>query len=409
MTTVHETSTANKLAIIGGTPVRSAALPVWPLLPSKEALHELDLLLNGRLGPVNARADSMAQKRMFEENFAAWCQTRFAVAVSTGTAALDLAVDALHLEPGGVVVAANYGHPSTIRQAAKNHELLLLDVDPETLCLSPAELDNAFPREPVRCVITTHFAGQMGGIISLAALCSRMGVPLIEDASHAHGAITAARRSGSIGDIGAFSLHATKNLSCGEGGILTCSREELFRQVWRDHDIGRDQGSNPYDFGALGGNYRMPEMNALLARHRLVELDQENRTRMANMARLRSLVPVNSPLEFLPVGADVEIHGYHLVAARYRPQFCHNLSRGRFVLALCAEGIPCNTGWPALLSNIPAVKPFVKRTSTPVAERALSESVWLDQRLLLEEDGVHQIAEAIAKIAQLGWTLRRGR
>jgi dTDP-4-amino-4,6-dideoxygalactose transaminase len=367
VTTVHETSTANKLAIIGGTPVRSAALPVWPLLPSKEALHELDLLLNGRLGPVNARADSMAQKRMFEENFAAWCQTRFAVAVSTGTAALDLAVDALHLEPGGVVVAANYGHPSTIRQAAKNHELLLLDVDPETLCLSPAELDNA------------------------------------------HGAITAARRSGSIGDIGAFSLHATKNLSCGEGGILTCSREELFRQVWRDHDIGRDQGSNPYDFGALGGNYRMPEMNALLARHRLVELDQENRTRMANMARLRSLVPVNSPLEFLPVGADVEIHGYHLVAARYRPQFCHNLSRGRFVLALCAEGIPCNTGWPALLSNIPAVKPFVKRTSTPVAERALSESVWLDQRLLLEEDGVHQIAEAIAKIAQLGWTLRRGR
>ena len=352
----------------------------------------------------------MERKQLFEQAFAAYCGTSFAIAVNSGTTALDLCIDALDLEPGGVVVASSYGHPSTIRQACKRHRLLLVDVSAATLCLSAEATSAALESGlPVRCVITTHFAGQPGNVEHLAAVCRRAGVPLIEDASHAHGARVNGRSSGSFGDFGAFSLHATKNLAVYEGGVITCSDEALFRRVWRDHDIGRDAAAKPYDFVALGGNHRMGEATALMARHRLMQLEAQNARRAAGYAKLRAMLPAGSALELLPVEPGVEVHALHLVAARYRPEACSNLSRGRFVLALSAEGIACNAGWPCLLSEIAPVRPFCEAVDTPVAARAVTESVWLDQRLLLEEDGPQQIVDAILKIQSLSWQLRRGR
>lgn len=399
---------ADRLALRGGSPVRAEPLPPWPLPDRPETVEAVAALLSGRAtAKAGNRLASTEQKELFEKSFADYCGTRFAVAVSTGTVALDLSIEALALPTGGVVIAANYGHPSTVRRAAQSHRLLLLDVAADSLCLSPDELAEALPRYDVRCVITTHFAGQPGGIERIASLCEGAGVPLIEDASHAHGAAVNGRRVGSFGKLGCFSLHSTKNLAAGEGGIITTWDEECFPNLWRSHDIGRNPDSSPYDFVALGGNYRLAEINALLALHRLNDLEKQNAKRMAAAEALRGQMPADCPLELLPLERGVELHAYHLLVARYRPEHCSNLSRARFILAMCAEGILCNAGWPAPLSKIGALKPHVESHNTPVADGFINDSVYIDQRLLLEEDGVGQILEALAKIKALAGTMRR--
>ena len=383
----------------GGQPVRREALPIWPLPLSPEDRGAVaELLGGGSADDIRERVRRMEHKRAFEAAFAELCGTAHAVAVSTGTTALDLAIDALDLAEAGVVVAADYGHPSTVRQAARRHRLRLVDVEPETLCLSPRAVARALDAGDVRCVITTHLAGDLGAVAAIEEMCARAGVPLIEDASHAHGARGEGRCAGAFGAFGCFSLHETKNLPVGEGGILTVRDEKLFEALWRGHDIGRDPGAAPYDFVALGGNHRLGEIASLIGRIRLRELDAQCETRMAAATRLRALAPADGPLHFAAPGPGTTRHGYHFVPARYRPEHCGNLSRKRFILAMCAEGIPCNPGWPSRLSDIPAIRAHAEPADTPVAASALAETVWFDQRLLLVEGGPEQILQAAAKI-----------
>jgi dTDP-4-amino-4,6-dideoxygalactose transaminase len=387
-----------KLRLLGGSPTRDEPLPPWPSL-SEEAASELaSLVAHGpwALGQKNSPAGGK-YKALFEEGFAALCGTRFALAVSTGTTALDMAVEALGLKPGGLVVAANYGHPATIRRAAQSHRLLLLDVRRDTLCLDPAQLEAALGRDP-RCVITTHFAGQPGGVEEIAALCREARVPLIEDASHAHGATVRGRVAGSFGDVGCFSLHATKNLPAGEGGIITLDDEELYRRLWREHDLGRDRGEGPYCFSTLGGNHRMSEVHALLALSGLPRLKDESARCSAAVEELRRRLGDGGPLELLAVEPGVDLHTYHLVVTRYRPERCRGLSRKRFILAMCAEGIPCNSGWPATLAGLPFIRPLAEPHATPEADRSLGETVWFDRGLFLQEEGVGQLVAAVEKI-----------
>lgn len=397
---------SERLALRGGTPVRSEALPRWPPAPSEEALQELEELLTAPAVPGKPRAPwQMEQKRRFEEAFAAYCGTCHAIGVSSGTSALDLVVEALDLPADGVVVAANYGHPSTVQRAATRHRLRLLDVDPHTLCLAPAEVEEALGRGDVCCVLTTHFAGQPAGARALAELCATAGVPLVEDAAHAHGALAEGRRAGSFGLAGCFSLHGTKNLAGGEGGAVTTSDPELQRKIWRLHDIGRDPGSAPYDFVARGGNHRLSEPCALLARHHLLRLEAENRRRCDAAERLRRELGDDGPLRLQAPGGEVERHVYHLVPARYQPEACGGLSRKRFLLALAAEGIAAQAGWPSVLSRLEPFVAVAEPYETPVAEAACRESLWLDQRLLLVDDGVEQILEAVDKVRRLAGTV----
>lgn len=391
------------LRLLGGAPTRHEPLPAWPRLDEETAAELVKLIADGpwALGQKNSPVGGK-YKALFEEKFATLCGTRFALAVSSGTTALDLAVEALQLRPGGFIVASNYGHPATIRKAAQSHRLLLLDVQPDTLCLDPDQLANVLHLD-IRCVITTHFAGQPGGIERLSALCQEAKIPLIEDASHAHGATVGKRVAGSFGDIGCFSLHATKNLPAGEGGIITLDDEEIYKRLWRAHDLGRDKGQGPYDFSMLGGNYRMSEVHALLATAGLLHLKAESERCMAAAEELRRRLDQDGPFKLLTVEPDVTLHPYHLLAGRYDPEGCGGLSRKRFILALCAEGIPANAGWPSTLCNLEFLKPLSEPHPTPTAERAVAETVWIDRALLLQENGVEQIVEAIEKIeAQAG-------
>jgi dTDP-4-amino-4,6-dideoxygalactose transaminase len=389
----------SKLRLKGGKAVRTE--PVLPLT-QELAPAGLELLRAALSGPWALGQPGCPPKgilkRQFETRFADLVGVQHAIAVSSGTAALDLAVEALSLPTGGVIVAANYGHPSTVRQASLTHQLALLDVDPRTLCLAAGEVEEWLRTNTVRCVITTHFAGQAGGVSELVELCQRHGVPLIEDASHAHGARAFDRSAGNFGALGCFSIHASKNLPAAEGGVITTNSDALYGRLWRAHDLGRDVGAGAYDFSTLGGNYRLSEIHAALALAALPDIVRRAERRMARVERFAHQLGESGALKVLPLESGTEVHAYHLVVARYHPEACAGLSRRRFLLALSAEGIPCSAGWPALLSAHPGLVSRAVRHETPVAKEAVESTVWLPGRVFDDDGTAAQALEAVNKV-----------
>jgi dTDP-4-amino-4,6-dideoxygalactose transaminase len=394
---------ADVLALRGGTPVRPAPPPLWP--PQLDAVQADELLDRLQYAPSSTRQHVC--KSAFEKEFAVYCGVRHAVAVNSGTTALDLAVHALALPADSVVVAADYGHPSTIHYAARHHRLRLVDIAADSCCLDPDAVAAALEDGGVGCVLTTHFAGQPAGVTALAELCARYAVPLIEDAAHAHGAKVAGKRAGAFGAFGCFSLHDTKAVPAGEGGVVVTDDEALVQKVWQLHDIGRSAGAQPYDFIGLGGNFRLSEIGATLASLRLRRLQSDMARREAAAEQVRRQLPRDAPVALLPRAPGIEAHGYHFLATRYRPEYCHNLTRTRFILAVNAEGIPCNPGWPRPLHALPGIRSDT--VETPKTTAAIAEAVWFDQRLLLDPDGPGQIVEAVLRVQKLAHTLTRSR
>jgi len=393
----------DKVSRASGTAVDQVhRVPDWPPPLGEAFYRELSLLISnpsqGETG-YSARAPRK-QKQLFENHFAQICGRRFAIGVNSGTSALDLSVEALDLPPGKIIVAADYGHPSSIRYAASRVGIQLIDISPDTLCIDPERLADILAGDEVGAVIFTSLGGVRGRIEHIADICRAANVALIEDVSHAHGANFNGKLAGSFGDIACFSLHATKNISCGEGGMICCDNELLYRKIWQAHDIGRDINDSPYQFRTLGGNFRLSEIAALEGTHRLRYLSEHLMIRNIAAKAITEILGENRCLKPLKVD-DVDIPAWHIFPVWYRPEMCGNMSRKRFIMSLCAQGIPCNGGWPQPLSAIEAVRKLSSRAiDNPVARYACKNTVWIDTRFFFIDQCVDKFIAALESIEQ---------
>ena len=225
----------------------------------------------------------------FESAFAARTGAAEAVAVSSGTAALHLAVAALGIGPGDEVIV-----PSLTFAASANCVVycgatpVFADVDPETLLLDVADAERRItPR--TRAILAVDYAGQPCDYAALRALTAAHGLALIADASHSLGATDRDRSVGSLADLSCFSLHPVKHITTGEGGVVTTDDTDLARRlrVLRNHGIGTDHrqraenGAWFYEMTELGFNYRLTDFQCALGVSQLrkltgwIELRQE--------------------------------------------------------------------------------------------------------------------------------------
>src|ERR1700748_1875702 len=177
----------------------------------------------------------------FEEKFADWCGTDFCVGVSSGTAALELALRALGIGAGDEVVVPTNSFIATAEAvSAVGATPVLVDVDEASSVITAAIVEAALTPK-TRCVIPVHLYGRTVEMGPLADLCRANGIYLVEDACQAHGSIYEGRRAGAIGDVGCFSFYPTKNLGAwGDGGALVTDDEEIAAQValLRSHGEG---------------------------------------------------------------------------------------------------------------------------------------------------------------------------
>jgi perosamine synthetase len=287
----------------------------------------------------------------FELAVADFCSAPFAAAVSSGTAGLHCAMQALNIGPGDEVITTPLTFAATANCVLyQGATPVFADVDPGALLLDPAAVRRAVtPR--TRAIIAVDYAGQPCRYDELRAVADECGLALVADACHSLGASYRGRPVGTLADITVFSFHPVKHITTGEGGMVLCARADLDHRVRqaRNHGITvdfrarADAGAHGYDIGFLGHNYRLPDINCGLGLSQLAKLPgflERRRTLAETYRRLLAPVPGLEPLALRP---DV-LHAYHLFVVRVAPDAA--LDRDALFAALRDRGIGVNVHYP---------------------------------------------------------------
>jgi dTDP-4-amino-4,6-dideoxygalactose transaminase len=219
----------------------------------------------------------------FEQTVADYVGTKYAIAVSNCTAALHLALLALDVRPGDLVVVTTYSWIATANVIELcGAQPVFVDIQPDTFNMSPEHLDetlkhlqsNAKTSSQVKAILPVHTFGQMANMSTIMALAEHYDVPVIEDAACALGAKWDGRQAGTWGKMGCFSFHPRKAITTGEGGMITTNDPELAYRLRALRNHGQDPDALTPDFILPGFNYRMTEFQAALGQTQMRKLDR---------------------------------------------------------------------------------------------------------------------------------------
>jgi dTDP-3-amino-3,4,6-trideoxy-alpha-D-glucose transaminase len=322
----------------------------------------------------------------FEGAFASFCGTEYAAGVSSGTAALEIALLALGIGPGDEVIVPTYSFIATAEAVSTvGATPVIVDVDPETALLTAATVEQALT-ERTRCVIPVHLFGRPVDMDPILALCRERGIAVVEDACQAHGALYRGRPVGSLGDAGCFSFYPTKNLGgWGDGGALVTSDPALDAKV----RLLRSHGEGTRHHHELAtGTHRLDTLQAAILEVKLRHLPAWNQRRRDAADALRSGLAGGDVIAPAAAAADSD-HVYHLFVVR---------SRERDALRdhLDACGVASAIHYPTPIHLQPAYAELgLGLGSLPVAERLASENCSLPLFPAIED---WHIAETVAAV-----------
>jgi dTDP-4-amino-4,6-dideoxygalactose transaminase len=397
-----------RLALLGGRPVRTRPFPAWPIFGRTEEARLLRTLRSGQWGRLHGD-----EVRRFEERFAAMHGCRHGIAVANGTVSLRLALIAAGLRAEDEVIVPPYTFFSTASAVVEaNMVPVFADVDLASFNLAPEAVEAAITAR-TRAVIPVHFGGQPADMAAIMRLARKRNLLVIEDAAHAHGARYRDRPAGSLGHLASFSFQSSKNLTCGEGGIITTNDDDLAERCRSLHNCGRVPGGVWYEHHVISGNYRLGEFQGAVLNAQLDRLDAQTNTRDRNGRYLASRLAALPGLHPQKRPAACTRHSYHLFMLRLDgPAF--GAPRAAVIEALRAEGIPCSAGYGFSLPQQPmfrakAFGPYLQeararldysRANVPNSDLICREQgVWFEQSLLLgRRPDIEDIARAFEKI-----------
>jgi dTDP-4-amino-4,6-dideoxygalactose transaminase len=250
--------------------------PGLDLLGAEELAEVADVLRSGHLARYGPEDDSFPAKvRRFEELVSELSETRYALAVNSGTSGLFLALVALGIGPGDEVIVPGFTFVATISSVVyARARPVLAEVD-ESFDLDPVDVEARItPR--TRAIIAVHMLGNPARLDELKAVASRHGLALIEDAAQAFGATYCGRWVGGHADAGVYSFNEFKTITCGDGGMLVTNDEDVYRRAFAMHDQGHSPNRRGIEVGNrpfLGLNFRMTELQGavLLAQVRRID------------------------------------------------------------------------------------------------------------------------------------------
>jgi len=304
----------------------------------------------------------------FEEQFASFCQSKYAIGVGSGTEALWLALLALGIGRGDEVITV----PNTFIATVEAISLcgatpVFVDVDEQSYTMNPDLLEEAIT-ERTKAVLPVHLYGQTADLAPIMEIARKHGLYVIEDACQAHGARYRGRRAGSIGDAGCFSFYPGKNLGAyGEAGGVVTDNPELTSKIRMLRDHGQ---SRKYCHEVIGVNSRMDGLQGVVLGVKLRHLPSWNaeRRRIAEIYR-EQLSGVDGVI--LPTEMDYAQHIYHIYAVRVR-------NRDAFMASLTENGIGCGIHYPVPVHLQQAYNFMgMKKGKFPVAEKCADEVVSL--------------------------------
>lgn len=401
----------SQLALLGGKPAKTKPFPQWPQFDDAErkALNEV---LESRVWWRTPGTKTLE----FERAFAKFHGARHGIAVTNGTAALEVTMAALGIGAGDEVIVPNFTFVATASAVLFANALpVLVDVDPGTYCIDARLAETAISSR-TKAIVAVHMGGHPADLDALSDLARHKRVTLIEDSSHAHASEWRGKHIGTFGAAGTFSFQSSKLMTAGEGGMII-SNDDLFERNARSvHDCGRMPGEWFYSHFIYGSNYRLSEWQGAVLTTQLSRLDEQTRRRHQNARLLdRELknVPGITPQHF---DQRCTRNGQYAYIFHVDSKHFAGISTERFIEAMNAEGIPNQASYPPLhelhmfrnneyrkrLSGEQREEEhrFLKQ-SFPNTQRAAWETVWIPQPALLgDEHDMHEIVAVIRKIQQ---------
>ena len=325
--------------------------------------------------------------RDFEERFAAFVGAPHAVATSSGTTALHLALLAIGLEPGDEVIVPSFTFTASASAIAHaGGRPVFADVDREYYTLDPTAIESLITPK-TRAIMPVSLYGQPADMPAILDIAERHGLPVVEDACQAHGATLHGRAAGAWG-IGAFSFYPTKNMTTGEGGIITADDAALAERA----RLLREHGMRVrYQPEILGYNFRMTDIHASIGLAQLEKLPAANERRRAIARRYdRELSGVMTPKV-----RDGAVHAYHQYTLRV-PE------RDRFGELLAERGVGSNVYYPVPIHRQRPFAGFADRgVDLPVTETLTAEILSIPIYPTLTDDEVATIIGAVNEVAAI--------
>lgn len=365
--------------------MEDGALPLFDLARQWPRLREDALAVFERVASAGA-FNLGAELEAFEAEWAAYCGTRHAVGVSSGTAAIELALRALGVGAGDEVITVAHTFVATVEAiAATGARPVLVDIDPATRCIDPAAARTAVgPR--TAAVVPVHLYGRLAPMAELRGL----GVPIVEDAAQAHGATQDGRRAGSLGIAGCFSFYPTKNLGAmGDGGAVVSDDQDVAAAV----RSLRHHGSAPDDANRherCGGTERLDNLQAAILQLKLRRLEADNDQRRRIAARYRELLaglPLELPPDDPPGGRSV----YHLFVVELD-------TRDAVRAELHAHGVLVGVHYPTPVHLQPAWRWLgLGPGDLPATERAAARALSLPVFPAMRDEEVDRVVVALER------------
>ncbi|MGQ9680173.1 MAG: DegT/DnrJ/EryC1/StrS family aminotransferase [Candidatus Bathyarchaeia archaeon] len=376
-----------KLAIHGGEPVSKRMIPIAKPVFSEKTIKDVsDILKSGfiRQGP---------RTREFEERFSEKTGAKYACAVSTGTAALHIAYLST-INPGDEIIVPSFTFFATASMVLHSKgRPVFADIDPETFLIDPEDVLEKITDE-TKAIVPVHLFGNAANMNALNELAEDHHLVIISDSAQAHGTVYEGRDIGSYDALNCYSFYPTKSMTTGEGGMITTNDERLWElaKLLRNHgDDGR------YHHVALGLNYRMTEISAVIGLNQLEELDENlaKRRRVGKILRgsiekIEGLTPqrvedkVNHSYSYFSLTMDLS-------------QF--RCTRNQFIEALKAENIDCAVHYPLPLSKQPAITAIMNPSECPISEDVSRRIFSIPMHPELSDEDLRLIIRGIEKVA----------
>jgi perosamine synthetase len=327
----------------------------------------------------------------FEKKFADYCGTTHAVAINNGTAALHAALLAADIGPGDEVIVPSFTFFATASAVSMTGaKPVFVDVNEKTFCIDPAQVKNNITPK-TKAVIGVHLFGQPFDIEGIKQVCESHNLILVEDAAQAQGAMWNGEKAGAMGHMGCFSFYATKNMTTGEGGMVTTSDKVLNERLRLLINHGQ---SEKYLHTRIGYNYRLTDVAAAIGIVQLKKLEKFNTRRRKNAEYFDTHISVKGLIT--PVVAPGMHHVYHQYVVRLTDEF--PLKRADLMEYLKVKGIGTAVHYPIPLHHQPVYARANEPDSCPISTSLAKSVLSIPVHPFLDQKELSYICDAINRV-----------
>jgi perosamine synthetase len=342
-----------------------------------------------RSGPLTNALGAGPMVTQFEKKFAEFAGVKHAVAVNTGTAALHSAVVAAGVKQGDEVILPSFTFVATVEAVVMaGGKPVFADIDPETYHLSPAEIEKNVTKK-TKAIVPVDLYGLAVDIKPMRKIAAKHDLAIVEDSAQAHGATYAKKPAGVFADAACWSLYASKNITTGEGGVVTTDSDEMVETL----RLIRTHGEKAkYASLMLGYNYRMSEIQAAIGLVQLAKLPSFVAKRRENAKKLTKLLAESDRLK-LPEETEERQHSWYLYTVRL--QNATESERNKIVAELKKKGIGAEAYYVHPVHMMPYYRERFGRRKLPETEKAAKQVFSLPIHPSVTETQIDCIGQAL--------------